>query len=467
MMKHLIHTIISPRSVNKDKARREFILNVLLVGSLGLTLFALILLFISQITNNAVEDALTPFIVFVFLLFLLLLYQLSRKGKVLLSSLLLVSFFYLSGFYTFLKWGVDVTQAWLIFAFLIVMSGVLVGTRFAFFLAVSLVIVVLLLANLQLQGVYEISSSWRDVPWTLMDIVLLNGTLTVIAIVAWLSNRETEKSLQRARASEAALKQERNLLEIKVEERTKELKQAQLDKVMQLYRFAEIGRLSSSLFHDLVTPLSQLSLNLEELKDRHEKKKIEDMKVLLQRAITGTKQLEISVYAVRQQLQNQETKKTFSLNKEIKQIIRLVQYKIRGMKIKVIFDEQKEIKVYGNNVKFSQLVTNLLLNAIDAYDGVAIDEQKRKIIVLLRQQKHTAVLSVTDFGKGIKSSDLEQIFQPFFTTKSAEKGTGIGLSISRDIVEGGFCGKITVVSSKETGTVFMVTFPIAQKIITK
>ena len=239
---------------------------------------------------------------------------------------------------------------------------------------------------------------------------------------------------------------------------TKELKKAQLEKITQLYRFAEIGKLSSSLFHDLVTPLSLISMNLEELKNKREQTRINDMQALVKRAIQGTKFLESFVLVVRQQLQNQELKKVFSLNKEIKQVIQMVQHKINSEHIKIIFESSGEIRTYGNYIKFSQLITNLVLNAIDAYDHLT-DTTKREIQIKLYEQNNVIYCSVTDFGKGINKEDITKIFQPFFTTKSVEKGTGIGLSISRDIVEKSFQGKISVKSSQKSGTVFTIHFP--------
>ena len=458
MVANLIHKIVAPKSSGKDKARQEFILNVLLVGSFLLTFFAFCIVIFARYTNSSVEGGLAPVVVCIFLIFLNCLYWLSRKGYVRLSALLLVTSFYLICFYTFFKWGTDVTQAWLTYALLIVMSGVLIGTRFAFFVTLSLVIAISFLSQIQLAGLYEVGRSWRDEPYTFADTILLNITLVVISIIAWLSNRETEKSLKRARASEAELKRERDLLEIKVEERTKELKKAQLEKITQLYRFAEIGKLSSSLFHDLVTPLSLISMNLEELKNKREQTRINDMQALVKRAIQGTKFLESFVLVVRQQLQNQELKKVFSLNKEIKQVIQMVQYKINSEHIKIIFESSGEIRTYGNYIKFSQLITNLVLNAIDAYDHLT-DTTKREIQIKLYEQNNVIYCSVTDFGKGINKEDITKIFQPFFTTKSVEKGTGIGLSISRDIVEKSFQGKISVKSSQKSGTVFTIHFP--------
>jgi signal transduction histidine kinase len=69
------------------------------------------------------------------------------------------------------------------------------------------------------------------------------------------------------------------------------------------------------------------------------------------------------------------------------------------------------------------------------------------------------VVSVSDNGPGIPSSIKDKIFQPFFTTKPTGSGTGLGLSLSYDIVKA-HGGEISVVSKEEKGTEFIITIPI-------
>lgn len=463
MILGLIRKIISPKSYNKDKARKEYILNILLLGSLVITFFTFIVNIVNRYYNTTIQGAISPQIIIILFLFLLSLFFLSKKGKEQLAASLLIIFFYFPATYTFYKWGAGIPIAWLIYALLIVISGVLIGTRFAFLLTLFVVITSSTLAYFQAFGFHHPDLSWLTVPYSFGDAVVLNVTLAVIAGIVWLYTREIEKSLKRARASEAELKQERDMLESKVEERTKDLKQAQLEKITQLYRFAEIGRLSSGLFHDLVTPLSLISLHLERLKYKKEAGSIEDMQTQLKKALKATKYLETFVVAVRKQLQNEELKKTFSLNREIKLVMQILQHKAKSMRVSISFRASEEIKLYGSQIKFNQLMINLLLNAIDAYEGIKINEKTREIQIHLSRAGKIAVLIVKDNGVGILQENLKKIFQPFFTTKSAEKGTGIGLSISQEIVEKYLGGTIGVQSNKIEGTIFTITMPLRDK----
>jgi signal transduction histidine kinase len=454
---------ITARTTNKDVARKTFILNILLLSLIFLAAVAFFRNCLLAFTSGNLYHSLTPPITFAFLVFLLFLFFLSKKGRITISAIIFISFLFLSAFYTTIQWGADVPQAWLMFALIIVMSGILISTRVAFVVTLVIAAGMIGISYLQLNHIISPALDWKKEQYSLSDTIVRLVTIGVIAAVSWLSNREIEKSLHRARISEKALIQERDLLEIKVEERTKALKQAQLEKITQLYRFAEIGRLSSSLFHDLVTPLSLVSLNLEKLKHNKGKENIETMQHLVKRAINGTKYLEAFVLAVRKQLQNQETRKTFSVEKEIKQVTQMLLHKAKSMKIKIILNIQKDIKLYGNQVKFSQLMTNLLLNAIDSYENVVLENKTYSVYVHVYTSRDAVMITIKDEGKGIVKENIKKIFQPFFTTKPVEKGTGIGLSISRDIVEKSFMGKIMVRSTKADGTIFTVMLPLLKK----
>jgi len=235
------------------------------------------------------------------------------------------------------------------------MAGVLIDTKFAFIITILISVSLFVIFYLQHEKIILVDTTWMDEPLHLRDVEIYVVTLVIIATVSWLFNREIEKALYRARSSEKALKKERNFLEIKVEERTKELKQTQLEKMSQLYRFAEFGRLTSGFFHDLANPLTDLSLNLERLSTK-------ETSSLLKRAINGTKRMESFIGIARKQIQKQEVKTNFSVPDEIKQAIQVLSHKAREEGVKIYFPRTNNLEIYGNPLRFYQLVTNLLSN---------------------------------------------------------------------------------------------------------
>lgn len=454
----LIKYLASSRSSNKDKARREFILNVLLLGLIILAFVGFAHTTITGIINLSSQSSVPPFIVLFFLVFFSFLLFLSKKGKMGISAVIFIAFLYCSGLYTIVKWGADVPQALLTFALVIVMSGILINTAVAFISTGVVSISLLFVSFWQAEKYFMPDVQWRVLPHNFGDTVVVVTTLIIIAIVSWLSNREIDKSLKRARASEAALRRQNDDLEIIVQERTKKLQQMELDKLMQMYRFAEFGRMASGLFHDLVNHLGLVSLNLDRLSEESKRLNQQEIGILLERTLTGTKRLESFILTARKQMQNQEVLQVFSLKNEINQILQLLSYKIKKAHVSVILRGSKDEEIFGNPIKFSQVITNLIINAIDAYDGSK--KKEREIVIRLKISKKNILLTVQDWGSGISKEHLPKIFEPLYTTKSFEKGMGLGLAVCKDIMEKDFMGAISVKSNEKVGTIFTLLFPI-------
>ncbi len=462
--KGLVDLLVTPKSQDKDSARREFILNIIFLGSIFLVVLAIIHAFVNELNSTLNERLIykgMPIRVLgFFLLAHLIGYLMSRLGNSRSVAFVLI-FMYLTGaIYTGYVWGANVPMALLIYSLVIVMAGILISANFAFVISAISILSISSLIYFQDSGVIRVVFSWRNKPPSLGDGAVYGGVLFTIAIVSWLFNRESEKALARARRSETTLKRQRSNLETIVEKRTEQLRLAQLEKITQVYRFAEMGKIASGLFHDLVTPLNLVSLNLSKLKKGqrliHEGE-LADTRTSLRRAIIGTKTIKNFTDSARRQIQNQEIVKHFSPVSELKQSIQILEHKANESRVKIIFDPQFDIKIRGNPIKFHQLITNLLLNAIEAYDNTG---KKRRIVeVKLEKTAAHIKLSVHDWGKGISAKYIDRIFEPLFTTKGARKGIGIGLSLAKKIVEG-FGGKIEVVSRKGYGTNFTVTIPI-------
>ncbi|MFT5955022.1 MAG: signal transduction histidine kinase, partial [Cyclobacteriaceae bacterium] len=105
-----------------------------------------------------------------------------------------------------------------------------------------------------------------------------------------------------------------------------------------------------------------------------------------------------------------------------------------------------------------RVLLNLINNAFFAVRGV----EQPEVIVSTKKVADNIEISVSDNGTGIPKDIREKIFQPFFTTKSAGEGTGLGLSMSYDIVTKGHNGSLSVSSEEGSGTQFTISLPINQ-----
>ena len=114
-------------------------------------------------------------------------------------------------------------------------------------------------------------------------------------------------------------------------------------------------------------------------------------------------------------------------------------------------------RVGGDEAKLGQVFLNLIMNAAQAIDG---DPSVNEIAVSTSSEMGAAVIEISDTGGGIRDRDLNRIFDPFYTTKAAGEGVGLGLAICRNIITS-FGGEISVSSQPGRGTTFKVVLPYA------
>lgn len=393
-----------------------------------------------------------------------LLYWFSIHGYSKLSAYILIAIFFGFAFLMGYTWGLEVTASLLIYTLVIVMSGILINTRFAFAITIVIAIVLIGLGHIQDVGIVIPDYQWRLDSWQLSDTIMTVIIFMIIATVSWLSNREIERTLIRAQHSEEALRIERDSLEVTVEERTRELKEAQLEKIRQLYSFAEFGRLSSGLFHDLMNPLTAVSLNVERAKSEGEASgglsKAQDY---LDQAFVAAQRMERFISAVHKQIVKKGECTTFCAVDEARQVIDILSYKALIARVELILDPCTTCEIAGDTVQWNQVMLNLISNGIDAYDDITHDDGIDRIVrITFTPCADTLICTIRDNGVGIDPCIIDQIFDPFFTTKrdQSTKGTGIGLSIVKQLVEKEFNGTISVQSTPYVGTTFTIVLPI-------
>ncbi len=223
-----------------------------------------------------------------------------------------------------------------------------------------------------------------------------------------------------------------------------------LNGITEQQRLAEFGRISAGFLHEIANPLTAASLNLELLAAKHPKH--------IRRVKDNLKHLEDYLEAARQQILGNSQLRLFSVSGEITRVLSLVSPQASGRGIKInTYNCSNNYKLFGDPVKFSQILANLLINAIDAYNINSLKPLNKKIILTASQQNKYLVISVHDFGSGIKLRQLKHIFKPFYTTKNASHhNLGIGLSTVKQFVENDFKGSITVKSSAVDGTIFTI-----------
>lgn len=462
-MKKIIKRIIKPLSSDENLARQEYILNLILLTTIFLMGIGLLVsgikLFFGDPTSYSQNSLSIILIGIILILFIGLLY-LSKHGYSRQATYLILGSFFLLALKMGLRWGTDLPAEILFYVLVIVMSGILINGKISFFATLLCSAAFIATNYLHAQKIIIVDRSWINEIWGYSDIIVTSLIMFIIATISWLSNREMKRALTRANASERELKIERDNLELKVAEKTKELKIIQAEEIARVHRFAEFGRLSGGLFHDLINPLTTVILNVGKIKEDHKNScNLENLDYDLDQALKASNRMGNFINAVRKQIKTPGQKELFSPKQETEEAVSVLDYKAKHNKVTITLEADKNIKLTGDPIKFNQIVTNLVSNAIDSYhqrEGVL----SQKVLINLTTKDNLMVLSVKDYGTGISQDNILKIFEPFFSTKVDSGGLGLGLSLIKNLIEKDFNGEIEVISQLTQGSEFIVKIPI-------
>ncbi len=146
------------------------------------------------------------------------------------------------------------------------------------------------------------------------------------------------------------------------------------------------------------------------------------------------------------------------LNEVVSDALALVSYQIENEVIEIVKDMDANLPpIRGSKQHLEQIMINLLLNARDALEGCPV----RRISVVTGTRGDRAFAAVRDTGCGIARERLQDIFTPFYTTKSGGRGTGLGLPISLNLAEA-HGGTIEVESEPGKGSTFYLLVPLQE-----
>ncbi|SDE13345.1 sensor histidine kinase [Desulfuromonas thiophila] len=279
-----------------------------------------------------------------------------------------------------------------------------------------------------------------------------------------------------------------------LEQSNRQLKDAQM-KLVQQEKLATVGQLSAGIAHEINNPLSYLKSNLKtlqnyfqrlnefcallplqdcpELKEAARRLKIalvmEDCPDVLTESQDGVTRIEDICQNLKLfTYQGIQERVAADINACLKSTVR-VAWNALKYQAKIEYDLAELPPLLCSPQKLNQVFMNLLLNSVHAIEekygqaGQKVAEPQGRIGIQTREQNGQIVIAIEDNGNGISDEVLPHIFDPFYTTKAAGVGTGLGLSVSSDIVRK-HQGHIDVRTSPQ-GTVFTLTFPLAEPVL--
>lgn len=227
-----------------------------------------------------------------------------------------------------------------------------------------------------------------------------------------------------------------------------------LEQLAQNEKLAELGRLSAGVIHELNTPLSVI-VSAAQMIEREEGlsdfvlemvKRINQEAQRLSQITRG-----ILSFARQEEVEGAET----DLNETLQEVIAFLKYEAQKRSIKVIEELDYDLTpLAGNANRLKQVLINLVMNALQA-----MEEGGRLALRTAMLNPGEVQIQVADTGTGISEETMARIFEPFYTTKAPGEGTGLGLFITKQIVEA-LGGRIEVASKAGKGTTFTIVLPL-------
>ena len=307
------------------------------------------------------------------------------------------------------------------------------------------------LANWDVRVLSEYSIAQKEISRNILMSGIVIFLLSALAALLYKVQNQRKEFRQRARLS----------LENKVRERTTELKKSQED-LIQAAKMAALGQLSTGITHEINNPLTAIRAYADNAVQFLKKNRLD----MVESNLSEITKLTESMASITGQLKSFARKsrgelKAVNINDAIMNAIAIVNSKIVSSGTKINYDQNmddKIKKVLADEIWLSQILVNLISNAISATNN----NTKRNIWINISEisvdSKHQYCIKVKDNGTGIEESNLHKIFEPFFTTKPTTKGLGLGLSISFNLAKD-MNGSLDARNHQKGGALFTLCLP--------
>ncbi|NOX14949.1 MAG: GHKL domain-containing protein, partial [Epsilonproteobacteria bacterium] len=223
-------------------------------------------------------------------------------------------------------------------------------------------------------------------------------------------------------------------------------------------KLASMGEMLGNISHQWKQPLNTLGISIGKMILLEESGKLtkEIMLKSFERMERNIEYLSKTIDVFRDFFKPTQCVERFNLEDEIKNVVYIIQDSFEDKKIELSCVCEKEVYVKGDKKKLEQVFLNILNNAKDAIVSNEIQQGKVQIKSILK--KNSVKITIQDNAKGIPSEIKDKIFEPYFTTKAQSKGTGVGLYMSKVIIEDKFQGSLTF-QNKDNGALFTITIP--------
>ena len=214
--------------------------------------------------------------------------------------------------------------------------------------------------------------------------------------------------------------------------------------LIQQSRLAAMGEMLVNISHQWRQPLNVLGLKIQELGLSYKYGKFSEE--LLNDNIAKSREIiqhmSQTINDFQEYLTPNKEKTDFSVDQVVAKTVSLIEENFRNQNIRIDIASSGDPHVNGFPNEYGQVLLNLFMNARDAFLERGVSDAK--ITVRLWGENGRAVMTMTDNAGGIKEEILDRIFDAYFTTKQLGKGTGVGLFMSKNIIEQNMGGRLSV-----------------------
>ncbi len=245
----------------------------------------------------------------------------------------------------------------------------------------------------------------------------------------------------------AELRLSNMLLKAQIDERKKiEAEKEQKEKLLaQQSKFASLGEMINMIAHQWRQPLTAISTAAINIKTKQELGILNDatLNSILDGILSHTQKMSGTINDFLNFFKPSKSKEYFNIQTAYEEAMKLInaQLSARGIKMKVEIENDRQ--VYGFKNELEQVFINVLSNARDAFEEDKSDRE-RLITVECVAKEGKIVIEISDNAGGVDEAAFDRVFEPYFTTKESSKGTGIGLYMSKTILQKSFGGDMRI-----------------------
>ncbi len=257
-----------------------------------------------------------------------------------------------------------------------------------------------------------------------------------------------------------------SVLEERVDEQTRQILEGERLLVQQS-KLAAMGEMIGAIAHQWRQPLNALGIMVQDVKMAYDYSELSESYIdtFESDAMSQIQFMSKTIDDFRNFFKPSKEKTAFAIHKVVGNAIHIIEAQVRAANIECTFGGD-DFECYGYPGEFSQVVLNLISNAKDAIiqkrENIGTPAMKGFITIHTSVDNDFGTITVKDNGCGIPHEIIDKIYEPYFTTKEQGKGTGIGLYMSKLIIEnhiGGYLG----VESDANGSVFTIRFLLDTK----